>query len=113
MQEKFNQLDIFQSLQEELSGSKTTNSNSQKALSVSVLTEKIKENLEVNFSNVIVEGELSNFAKPSSGHIYATLKDKNSQISIVIFRSAASKIKFQLKGFVFARFVKIFFGRKD
>lgn len=97
MQEKFNQLDLFQSLQKELGGNNTTNSNSQKAQSVSVLTEKIKENLEVNFSSVIVEGELSNLSKPSSGHIYATLKDKNAQISIVIFRSAVSKIKFQMK----------------
>ena len=97
MKEKFNQLDLFQSLQNELGGAATSKPQIQKALSVSVLTEQIKGNLEENFSNVYVEGEISNFSKPSSGHIYATLKDKNAQISIVIFRSAVSKIRFQMK----------------
>jgi exodeoxyribonuclease VII large subunit len=97
VKEKFNQLDLFQSLQNELGGAATSKPQIQKALSVSVLTEQIKGNLEENFSNVYVEGEISNFSKPSSGHIYATLKDKNAQISIVIFRSAVSKIRFQMK----------------
>lgn len=97
MSEKFNQLDIFQSLQNELAAGKSNSSNMQKALSVSALTEKIKENLEINFSSIVVEGEISNVSKPSSGHIYATLKDKNAQISIVLFRSTVAKIKFQLK----------------
>lgn len=97
MKEKFNQSDIFRSLQNDLSPNKSSSGNASKALSVSILTEQIKENLEINFSNVLVEGELSNVTKPTSGHIYATLKDKNAQISIVIFRSAVAKIKFQLK----------------
>lgn len=97
MQEKFNQLDIFQSLQNELGNKSVEVGNLKKALSVSALTDKIKANLEENFSNICVEGEISNLSRPSSGHIYATLKDKNAQISIVIFKSAVSRIKFQLK----------------
>lgn len=97
VQKKFNQTDIFKSLQEDLNTNKSKSTNTPAALSVSQLTEQIKDNLEENFSNVIVEGELSNVSKPSSGHIYATLKDKNAQISIVIFRSTVAKIKFQLK----------------
>jgi exodeoxyribonuclease VII large subunit len=97
VQKKFNQTDIFKSLQDDLGATKSTTSGVPSAISVSQLTEQIKDNLEENFSNVMVEGELSNVSKPSSGHIYATLKDKNAQISIVIFRSTVAKIKFQLK----------------
>ena len=44
-----------------------------------------------------VEGEISNIARPSSGHIYLTLKDERSQIRCAIFRSAAARLNFSPK----------------
>ena len=64
---------------------------------VSEISRGIRTSLEHKFSNIGVLGEISNVRKPSSGHIYLTLKDKNSQLQAVIFRNSASRIKFELK----------------
>ncbi len=56
-------------------------------LTVSRLVDLIREVVESNFFAVTVEGELSNFAMPSSGHWYFTLKDGQSQLRAVMFRS--------------------------
>ncbi len=66
-------------------------------LSVSDLNEQIKSLLEMTFVTVVVEGEISRITYHNSGHIYFTLKDKNSAISAVMFRGNASKLKFQLE----------------
>ena len=44
-----------------------------------------------------LEGEISNLARPSSGHVYFTLKDNSSQIKCAIFRSAASRLRFPMQ----------------
>lgn len=44
--------------------------------------------------NVWVKGQVSNLSQPSSGHIYFTLKDENSNIRGVIWRSSASRLQF-------------------
>lgn len=67
------------------------------SISVTRLTEMIKGTLESSFSTVWVEGEISDIAKPRSGHVYLTLKDKHSQIRAVMWRSVAERLKFQLK----------------
>ena len=54
-------------------------------LSVSSLNSMARSLLESNFPAVIVEGEISNLAVPSSGHWYLTLKDKSSQIRCAMF----------------------------
>lgn len=64
---------------------------------VSELTQDIKLILESAFPEVWVQGEVSNFRKPSSGHIYFTLKDKSSQLKCVFFRPHNLKLKFSLK----------------
>lgn len=56
-------------------------------LTMSRLVELIREVVESNFFAVSVEGELSNFAAPSSGHWYFTLKDGQAQLRAVMFRS--------------------------
>ena len=56
-------------------------------LTVSRLVELIREVVESNFFVVTVEGEVSNFATPASGHWYFTLKDGQSQLRAVMFRS--------------------------
>lgn len=52
---------------------------------------------DVQLNNVLVKGELSNVAYTSQGHIYFTLKEENSVIKCVIFRSLTSKVKFKLE----------------
>lgn len=66
-------------------------------LSVSALTTRIKSTLEVEFSSVWVEGELSDVSRPRSGHVYLTLKDGESQIRGVIWRSTASRLGFDVE----------------
>ena len=44
---------------------------------------------------VYLKGEISNFKNHSSGHLYLTLKDENSRISAIMFRSQASKLSFR------------------
>lgn len=44
-----------------------------------------------------LEGEISNLGRPSSGHIYFTLKDNSSQIQCAVFRPAASRLRFPLQ----------------
>ena len=61
---------------------------------VSALTAEIKSLLEEEFDFVWVEGEISNFACPSSGHYYMSLKDENAQIKAVMFKMQAHYLKF-------------------
>lgn len=56
-----------------------------KALSVSALTTKIKRNLEGEFSEIWVQGEISNLKEASSGHSYFSLKDEGATISAAAF----------------------------
>ena len=69
----------------------------EKFFTVSEISRGIRTSLEHKFSKIGVLGEISNVRKPSSGHIYLTLKDKNSQLQAVVFRNSASRIKFELK----------------
>lgn len=52
---------------------------------------------EPRLQDLWIEGEISNLARPSSGHIYFTLKDDESQIRCAVFRSTASRLNFSLK----------------
>ena len=69
-------------------------SQSPKVYSISVLTEEIKDLLEENFDFVWVEGEISNFRKPTSGHCYMVLKDEKAQLRAVMFRTQSRYLKF-------------------
>ena len=61
---------------------------------ITELTRQIKETLELSYSTLWVEGEISNMKTPSSGHFYFTLKDKNSQIRAVMFRYKNKSLKY-------------------
>jgi exodeoxyribonuclease VII large subunit len=61
------------------------------------LTQLIKQSLEAEFTSVWVVGELSDVARPQSGHIYLTLKDEGAQIRGVIWRSVAARLEFDLQ----------------
>ena len=69
----------------------------QAPISVSQLNNQIKSLLESTFISVYVEGEVSRVTYHSSGHLYFTLKDKNSSISCVMFRGNNQKLKFRVE----------------
>ncbi|WP_407426422.1 exodeoxyribonuclease VII large subunit [Treponema sp.] len=62
--------------------------------SVTNLTSLIRDLLEGTFSNITLEGEISNYRPNSSGHMYFTLKDEGAQISAVMFRGKAMNLNF-------------------
>ena len=66
-------------------------------LSVSALTRQIKEILEGSFSQLWVEGEISNFVHHSSGHMYFTLKDDEAEIRCVMFKGNNQFMRFKPK----------------
>jgi len=63
-------------------------------ISVGELNKSAKYLLENNFSNVSVVGEISNLAKPSSGHMYFTLKDADGAIRCAMFKNQNIKLNF-------------------
>jgi len=69
-------------------------SESRKFLTVSELNERIKGALESRLDAFWVQGEISNFRMPPSGHFYFTLKDDKSQISAVMFRRQGALLRF-------------------
>ena len=64
---------------------------------ISELTREIRTLLEKNFGRVWVCGEVSNCRLHGSGHIYFTLKDEHSQLSVVFFRGDAARLRFKLE----------------
>jgi exodeoxyribonuclease VII large subunit len=64
-------------------------------ISVGELNRSAKYLLEDAFTNISVIGEISNMSRPSSGHIYFTLKDEDGAIGCAMWRSQASKLNFK------------------
>jgi exodeoxyribonuclease VII large subunit len=65
--------------------------------SVSELNNSIKNNLEVSFPNIWIEGEVSNFYCHNKRHLYFDLKDENSKIKVVMFFEARKKLEFEIE----------------
>ena len=63
---------------------------------VSRLNRAVRESLERAFGYVWVSGELSNFARPKSGHWYFSLKDSNAQVRCAMFRSRNAQLKIEI-----------------
>lgn len=72
-------------------------SSPRRILTVSELTGLVRNTIESNFSDVWLEGEISNLRAPGSGHLYCTLKDDACQIRAVLFRSTATRLRFALE----------------
>lgn len=70
-------------------------SASRKVLAVSELNRDAKRLLEGHFQQVWVQGEISNFARPQSGHWYFSLKDSKAQIRCAMFRNRNSLLRFK------------------
>lgn len=63
--------------------------------SISELNRRVRQLLELNLPMLWVEGEISNFACPSSGHWYLSLKDKSAQVRCAMFRNANQRVKYR------------------
>ncbi len=70
---------------------------SQSLMSVSSLNTKIKSLLEATFMHILVEGEVASVTYHTSGHLYFSIKDKESAIKCVMWRSSVSKMKFRIE----------------
>lgn len=66
-----------------------------KIFHVSELNKLAKMLLENQFPDILVEGEISNFSAPSSGHWYFSLKDKDAQVRCAMFRSKNLNVAFK------------------
>ncbi len=69
------------------------------SLSVSELTRYVRNLLELDevLQDVWVQGEISNFSRPSSGHLYFTLKDGGAALRCVVWRSTALRLRFGMQ----------------
>ncbi|WP_263147826.1 exodeoxyribonuclease VII large subunit [Pseudomonas sp. RIT-PI-AD] len=88
----------------------------REVLSVSQLNGRARVLLEDVFAQVWVEGEISNLAKPASGHIYFTLKDSQAQVRCALFRQNAARVRQALRDGLAVRVrgkVSLFEGRGD
>ncbi len=86
------------------------------ALTVTELNRKARQLLEMHLNPVWVEGELTNFATPSSGHWYFSLKDANAQVRCAMFKPLNNRVGFKPKEGSLVRVrakVSIYEGRGD
>ncbi|WP_339514686.1 exodeoxyribonuclease VII large subunit [Pseudomonas sp. RL_15y_Pfl2_60] len=88
----------------------------REVLSVSQLNNRARLLLEDVFGGIWVEGEISNLAKPASGHIYFTLKDSQAQVRCALFRQSAARVRQELRDGLAVKVrgkVSLFEGRGD
>ncbi len=88
----------------------------REVLTVSQLNGRARVLLEDVFSNIWVEGEISNLARPASGHVYFTLKDSGAQVRCALFRQNAARVRQALKDGLAVKVrgkVSLFEGRGD
>src|SRR6201995_3597511 len=67
----------------------------RKIYPVRELVAAVRTQLERAFTDVYVEGEISNYRPAESGHLYFTLKDGSSQLRIVMWRTQARLLRFK------------------
>ncbi|MDP3875709.1 MAG: exodeoxyribonuclease VII large subunit [Methylobacter sp.] len=70
-------------------------STQRNIITVTQLNRATSQLLAEHFFSVLVEGELSNLAQPTSGHIYFTLKDANAQVRCAMFRTQQRRLGFK------------------
>lgn len=68
-------------------------SNSRDIYSVSRLNREVRTLLETGFPLLWIEAELSNFARPASGHWYFSLKDEAAQVKCAMFKNRNQLVK--------------------
>lgn len=88
----------------------------REVLSVSQLNQRARQLLEDVFPSIWVEGEISNLARPSSGHVYFTLKDSQAQVRCALFRQHATRVRQALRDGLAVKVrgrLSVFEGRGD
>lgn len=70
---------------------------SRDPLSVHELTTHIKATVEGEFPTVTVQGEISNFTRARSGHLYFSLKDDRAELPAVMWKGSASRLRFDVQ----------------
>ena len=75
--------------------SPTSRTRERQVYSVSQLNQEVKQLLAQHLPQVWLEGELSNVARPASGHLYFVLKDEHAQVRGVMFSRANRQLPFQ------------------
>lgn len=88
----------------------------REVITVSQLNQRARLLLEDVFPQIWVEGELSNVARPVSGHVYFTLKDAKAQVRCAIFKQQASRVRELLRDGLLVRVrgrVSLYEGRGD
>jgi len=63
--------------------------------SISRLNREVRASIEGNFGAQWVEGELSNVSRPSSGHLYFSLKDPSAQVRCAMFKPRSQQLRFR------------------
>jgi exodeoxyribonuclease VII large subunit len=72
-----------------------SNPTDRQIFSVSELNRSVRHLLETQLPMLWVEGEISNFARPASGHWYLTLKDGQAQVRCAMFRNSNMRVNFK------------------
>jgi exodeoxyribonuclease VII large subunit len=85
------------SVREEAMGRGSGSGGEPRVFTVAELVRAAARTLESRFTEVWVEGEVSNLSAPRSGHLYFTLKDAEGQLPSVMFRTEAQRLAFPLK----------------
>ncbi len=70
-------------------------SSERQIFSISELNRTVRQLLETHLPLLWVEGEISNFARPASGHWYLTLKDSQAQVRCAMFRNSNMRVNFK------------------
>jgi len=73
----------------------TDNTSERRIYSVSHLNHAARDLLESEFPLIWVEGEMSNLARPASGHIYFSLKDESAQLRCAMFKMRNRQVNFR------------------
>ena len=77
--------------------SNRANAPSDAAMTISELTSQIRATLQSDFADVALTGEISNLARPRSGHVYFNLKDDGAQIRAVMWKTTANRVAFEVE----------------
>jgi len=73
----------------------STDTNNRQIFTVSELNRTVRQLLENSLPMLWVEGEISNFARPGSGHWYLTLKDEKAQVRCAMFKNSNMRVNFK------------------
>jgi exodeoxyribonuclease VII large subunit len=77
--------------------SRTDLEANKEIFSVSELNAAVRNVLEGSFADIWIEGEISNFAAPGSGHWYFSMKDEHAQVKCAMFRGSQRRVNFTPK----------------